>query len=329
MSRFFFCGLHFAHAAAILRLAFLLRKLASRREDNTPCAVLQREEALRSRSGYNRRREAANILSFFSSSRRRTRGRTNLFFWRCLLDLSLCCRRQTESHVPSSSFSQPALKRKPPDFGDLALPRAPRERERKGKKREKRARGGGGKERSSSFFLRLAFLPKREGPFCSQHFFFSSSFSSKSSSPSFLSLFLPSAGALAQSASQAQTATNEAIAELAVASVDATAAAAAPALASAYAAAPAAAVAAASVAEPRAIETVAASAEPQLAVSEAAAPATLELAASPAAAASAAVSDAATSQVLTNEGPPPQDLSLPLTYYEWSGLYVKRTPDGE
>ena len=142
---------------------------------------------------------------------------------------------------------------------------------------------------------------------------------------------LSSAGALAQSATQAQTATNEAIAELAVASVDATAAAAAPALAIASAASStdAAAAAAAAAAEPRVIE-VATAAEPQLAVSETTP--TLEaanppLTATPAAAAAAAA--AATPQALTNEGPPPQDLSLPLTYYEWSGLYVKRLPDGE
>ena len=78
-------------------------------------------------------------------------------------------------------------------------------------------------------------------------------------------------------------------------------------------------------------------AEPQLAVSEAAAPSTLEISATPAAAASAATAATATETAtaatatpqVTNEGPPPQDLSLPLTYYEWSGLYVKRTPDGE
>lgn len=29
-----------------------------------------------------------------------------------------------------------------------------------------------------------------------------------------------------------------------------------------------------------------------------------------------------------NEGPPPRDMSLPLGYYEWSGLYLKRVPDG-
>lgn len=282
------------------------------------------------------------LFLFFASLSRRTRGRERL-------PLELLCRRQTDrlSLDLSPLFQRPAPKQR--------LPLAPkrcfiesRERERESRKRE---RGGGKKtlvSSSSSFSPCVSFLFR--GSFFSSLIFprVRSSLTPSpllplpdTPTPSFLlPFFPPSAGALAQSATQntqAQTATNEAIAELAVASIDATTAAAAPALAVAAAAettsAAAANAAAASVpAEPRVIEVV--TAEPQLAVSEVSAPATLEISATPAAVASAAAATetvpaaAATPQALTNEGPPPQDLSLPLTYYEWSGLYVKRTPDG-
>ena len=236
------------------------------------------------------------------------------------LDLSRSASdRQTRfSPLCQPPFSRPAPKKRSPTWKEV-LSSEPRER----KKEERKARGGGKNTpvvpillSSSPLFLPLTSIP----PLLSC-----------------IAFPLSSAGALAQSATQAQTATNEAIAELAVASVDATAAAAAPALAiaSATSSTDAAAAAAAAAAEPRVIE-VATAAEPQLAVSETTP--TLEaanppLTATPAAAAAAAVpvvaAAAATPQALTNEGPPPQDLSLPLTYYEWSGLYVKRLPDGE